>query len=129
MKHPVLDYLLISAACDINDKHNQKMLAEGRPIPWWKRHLLLVIILALLSPLIIVGAFIVLANVLPMSSATALGTFLGWAIPIGLILWGIVAYRRAEKRWHQKRWTINGTTTGRFSTQHPPQTLQRRDWN
>lgn len=126
MKHPVLDYLLISAACEVNDKHNQKMLAEGRRIPWWKRHLLLTILLALASPLLIVGAFIILANVLPMSSATALGTFLGWAIPIALLLWGIVAYHRAEKRWRQQRWTISGQTTGRFSTQQPPLTQRRR---
>jgi hypothetical protein len=102
MKHPVVDYLLVSAACDINDKHNQKMLAEGRYIPWWKRHLLFVIFLGLMAPFILVGAFIVIANNTSVNAAADFGTFLGWAIPIGLFVGGLWAYRRADQRWKRE---------------------------
>lgn len=104
MKHPVFDYFALSAACEINDKHNEKMLREGRYIPWWKRHLLLTIGLVVASPVILIGALIILVNLAHPSdgAAAGFGTFLGWAIPIGIVVGGVVAYTRAESRWKRE---------------------------
>lgn len=101
IEHPVLKFLGISLALELNDKHNEKMLREGRYITWWRRHLLLVICLAVLAPVILVGGFIIAVNVANPSAGTmeAFGTFLGWAIPIALLVGGIWAYARADRRW------------------------------
>lgn len=103
MKHPVVDYLLVSAACEVNDKHNQKMLAEGRYIPWWKRHLLLTIALLFATPVFIVGAFIIFANVVNPSPATVMTATQVLLYGGGLLLCAaiVIGYRRAEKRWNR----------------------------
>lgn len=100
-EHPVLKYLAISAACEINDKHNQHMLATGQYIPWWKRHLLLVIALGMFSPLLLVGMFIVAANATGPSFWGAVGTLVGWLLPFALVGGGVYAYIRAERRWNR----------------------------
>lgn len=104
MKHPVLDYLLASAVLDLNDKHNKSMLANGQYIPWWKRHLLLVILLALLAPSLLIGAFIVFANVANPSPATVM-TAMKVLLYGGGVLFCVgvvVAYIRAERRWNRE---------------------------
>lgn len=103
MKHPVLDYLALNVVLDLNDKHNQQMLAEGRYIPWWKRHLLLSIGLVFAAPVLIVGAFIIFANVVNPSPATvmvAMQVLLYGGVLLGCTF-AIVAYLRAEKRWRR----------------------------
>jgi hypothetical protein len=104
MKHPVLDFLLVSAACELNDKDNRKMLANGQYIPWWKRHLLLTIGLVFLAPVLVIGAFIIFANVVNPSPATVMTAMRVLLYTSGVVFCVVVvvAYRRAEKRWNRE---------------------------
>lgn len=103
IEHPILKFLGLTAILALNDQHNERMLAEGRPIPWWKRHLLFVILLVLALPVLLIGGFIVAVNVLNPSDdvINVLAQITSWVVPIGLILLGVFAYRRSERRWHR----------------------------
>ena len=104
----VIGILAAIVGLEINDRQNEKALASGERIPWWRRHLLLTLVLVFtLGPALLV--FVYWLAVVGLGQIAHvwdgwLFTILVLAIPGFFIVRG---YIKAERRWHRR--TTNGT--------------------